>query len=468
MRITKQSLSLLLPTLFCTLTAMAEDVPMFFDPAEDPIPYNPSSNLHGSAYELPDAPWKREADKRIDQYRKADLMLGVVDKNGKRLSGVPVHVELVKHDFYWGAIFYSDFLSSPNCEKVTPYFLKYFNSAGASMGFKPSPCPIPSCQQSGQSGHFYKGEKLQQWLQQHDMPVRGHTLAWEGPRFLAKDLQTIYNDPDLSDAEKGKHIFKRKVAHVKHAAEKWDVFCWDVVNEPRVNHCIDELLPETNTLVEYFRQADQVRKNTERDFLMYYNENQVASFVRKDSSFEEYAVLYKTRIQEVLDAGIQLDGIGMQYRFRREVAPEEVYRRLCHYEEFNLPYQATEFEIKPMTPEEPFSIEDKKRLTAEYLTLFFSHPNATGLWHWSFMDDKNGRLPDALFSHEGEARPEMEQWIKMMEEDFNTDETLTTSKKGIAHVRGFKGLYKITVGMGSKTVTSIIELKEDHTVKIVY
>jgi GH35 family endo-1,4-beta-xylanase len=447
---------------------IAGESPSFYDPAADPIPYTPANNAFGPNYEIPDDPWKTEADQRIDTHRKADLKIVVVNSEGKPLNNIPVHIELKRHDFSWGAILSSDFLNLDHGKILTSYFLKYFNSTGSGMGFKPKPCPIAPCGKTKASTNFYALEKQMKWFKKHNIPVRGHTLAWEGKRFLSKEMSDMLNNPDWSDEEKGQRMFAHNAAHLDHAVKQWDVFCWDVVNEPRMNHVIDDLLPETNTMVEWFRLADQARTKYGRNFLMYYNENQIASFVRLESTFEEYSEIYKGRIQEVLDAGIPLDGIGMQYRFRRHVSPEEAYRRLCYYEEFNLPYQATEFEVKPMTEKDSFSNEQKKQMTAELLTVFFSHPNSTGLWHWSFMDDRKGDKPDALFSFDGQPRPEAEQWIKMMEEDFNTDEIIRSSNKEAVNIRGFKGTYKITYGHGEKAKTTVVTLQEDQNLKLTY
>jgi len=455
----------------CFATAVVrsanEKIPWFYDPVNDPIPYTPGKNRFGAAYEIPPSPWKKAADRRIDTYRKADLTIRVVDKQGTPLKDVPIHVKLKRHEFYWGAVINSDFLNGDHSNLLKFYFLKYFNSSGFNMGLKPKSCAIKPCRKSYKSLHFYKAEKQILWMREHDIPVRGHTLAWEGKRFLAKHLLEIYENPALSDGEKGRRMFALNARHIDHAVKKWDVFCWDVVNEPRMNHLINDLFPGTNTFVEWFRLADQARKKYKRNFLMFYNENQLASFVKKKSSFEEYSRNYKARIQEILDAGVPLDGIGMQYRFRRYVAPEKVYRRLCAFEEFKLPFQATEFELKPMETES-FSAEDRKKMTAELLTVFFSHPNAMGLWHWSFMDDKDGSSPQALFSYDGQPRPEGEQWIKMMEEDFNTDETVCTDVNGTVTVRGFKGIYKITLGLGPQAKNAFIILKDKTRVKIVY
>lgn len=449
-------------------TAVFGSSPSFYGPTGDPIPYTPGETSFGPNYEIPAAPWKTEADQRIETLRKAELNIRVVDQQGNPLNSIPVRVELMRHDFYWGAVVNSGFLNEKHNENLKSYFLKYFNSAGIANGLKPKQCPIPPCQESFSTFIYRAAENQMDWFKKHGIPVRGHALTWEGERWLAKKLRNIFNQPSLSDHEKGQKMFYLQSQHLDHAVKKWDVFCWDVVNEPRDNRLINDLLPGKNTFVEWFRQAGLARKKYNRNLKLYYNENQIISFVKKTGSFEANRDVYKTRIKELLDAGVPIDGIGMQYRFRRYIAPEEVYRRLCEFEEFNLPYQATEFEVKPMLKNEPFSVAEKKKMTAELLTVFFSHPNATGLWHWSFMDDRKGGYPDALFSYNGQPRPEAEQWIKMMEEDFNTNVTLRTAKNGAANVRGFKGVYKVTIGQGPKAKTSIITLKDKTNLKLVY
>jgi hypothetical protein len=58
-----------------------------YDPETDPIPYNADAVRHGPNYEIPPEPWKVEADKRIDTYRKANLNIRVVDAKGKPVKG---------------------------------------------------------------------------------------------------------------------------------------------------------------------------------------------------------------------------------------------------------------------------------------------------------------------------------------------------------------------------------------------
>ncbi len=49
-------------------------------------------------------PWRQQADRRIDELRKADLEIRVVDASGNPLSGVSVHVEQRRHAFRFGGI----------------------------------------------------------------------------------------------------------------------------------------------------------------------------------------------------------------------------------------------------------------------------------------------------------------------------------------------------------------------------
>ena len=51
--------------------------------------------------------------------------------------------------------------------------------------------------------------------------------------------------------------------------------------------------------------------------------------------------------------------------------------------------------------------------------------------------------------------------MKMMERDFDTDVTRKTGTDGTAQVRGFKGIYKITVGEGNNAKTAVVKLEED-------
>ncbi|MEM6692638.1 MAG: endo-1,4-beta-xylanase [Planctomycetota bacterium] len=263
-------------------------------------------------------------------------------------------------------------------------------------------------------------------------------------------------DPNLSDHEKGAEIADRMNQRIRHAVEKWDVQAWDVVNEPRANHLVDEMLPERDTMVEAFQEADEARRAHGRaDVALYYNENQVLSWSRW-GSYESHRDVYRERINDLIEAGVAIDGIGFQYRFKEPALPEVVWERMADFADYGLPYQATEFELVEAARQPyPWTDLERKRMTAEMMTIFFSHPLAEGFWHWAYNErnpsmEVNARaeLRAPLISWEGEPTAEFEQWIKMMEVDFKTDKTVETDAHGIAQIRSFKGTYLITIGAG--------------------
>ncbi len=447
--------------------------PYFYDPPLDPIPYAPKANAHGPDYDIPDDPWKVAADRRINRYRKSDLRVRVVDRAGAPVAGVAVRAELKRQTFRFGAVATPGFFTGPAAARLKPYVLKYFNSAGFGMGLKPSVCREGCCGTDRRTAPFAEtAAREMRWFNKHEIGVRGHTLAWEGKRFLHPNQRAILDDPDLPDREKGRRIFALMSAHFHHAVRKWDVFCWDVINEPRANHAVNDLLPETNTFVAWFTLAGALRKKYHRPALqLYYNENNLVSWT-KYGSYEKNRDNYIGHIRDLIDAGAPLDGIGFQYRFRSYVPPGTVYRRLCDFDRFDLPYQATEFELvgdRKKANEQgisTFSNAEKKRMTAELMTIFFSHRRAAGFWHWSFIDrPKTSRkhFPYALFTHDGRPNAEMEQWIKMMEEDFATDETRQTGPDGTATVRGFNGTYRLGLRAGTVRRTAVVVLGEDAT-----
>jgi hypothetical protein len=77
----------------------------------------------------PDAPWCKAAAERIDKYRKSDLTVRVVDRDGKPVRGAKVHVQMQRHAFGFGTFLEYDVMTSagPDADKLREWTLKLFN-----------------------------------------------------------------------------------------------------------------------------------------------------------------------------------------------------------------------------------------------------------------------------------------------------------------------------------------------------
>ena len=49
-------------------------------------------------------PWKVEANKRIEKYRKADIVISIKDSDGQLLQGIDVQIKMIKHAFPFGTV----------------------------------------------------------------------------------------------------------------------------------------------------------------------------------------------------------------------------------------------------------------------------------------------------------------------------------------------------------------------------
>ncbi len=400
--------------------------------------------------------WRTLAYERIEAIRKSDLTVEVTDAEGAVVEGAQVRMELKRHKFLWGAVVNEYWPTSPHLDIYKEIFPKYFNASGSRLSLKPK--------QRGTINE-QRAEEAWPWFVENDIYMRGHMLVWEHTNWWDNEMSAVYNDSNLSNQKKGERLIELSEAHFHHAIPKWDVECWDVMNEPLTNHMINDLVP-MNTFTHWFKLADELRLACGRpDVQLYINEFQIISGIANWAL--PRPAKYRQVIDQMLAEGAPIEGIGFQGRFKADgpLAPEIVYERLGDFEKYGLPYHITEFEIRD-SPKYQWRNEEKRRVVNEMMTIYFSHPNVEGFWHWTFCNTPNGNEPFALFKYDGTPYPCGPEGMGTMDEDFDTDVTLVTDTHGECSVRGFKGEYEITVSKGPLSKTVTVTLDDDRSVTL--
>jgi GH35 family endo-1,4-beta-xylanase len=403
---------------------------------------------------------KKEAIKRIEQNRKGDAKLIIILPDNEIAAKTEVNVKLKRHDFKWGAVVSPNFINSPYSEKHKENFLKYFNATGFNVALKPK-------QRGNQNEKF--AEAILPWFLENDIFVRGHTLAWEGEKFIREEQKKIYNDKSLTDLEKGNMLLESFAVHFPHAIPKWDVKCWDVSNEPLANNIINDLLPEMNTHVHWFKLADSIRRSCgKQDLTLFQNDYQIISAILPwalEAKKEGYKAvgrpaIYREILDEQIALGAPIEGIGFQSRLKGGlITPDTIYNRLCDFERYKLPYHATEFEIRDSEKFYTYTDEERRILTEYMMIMYFSHPNVEGFWHWTLADySENKTLDFPLFNYDGTPKVNGEKWIELMEGFLNMNEVLETNKKGEVDVRGYYGSYEIEVEIDGEILRGIFDI----------
>ncbi|MFC1498126.1 endo-1,4-beta-xylanase [Verrucomicrobiota bacterium] len=185
-------------------------------------------------------------------------------------------------------------------------------------------------------------------------------------------------------------------------------------------------------LIDWFRIAEEANPNFKR----YINDFGILSGSSKDRREE-----YRDLIKHLVDNKAPLDGIGFQCHFREPVPPEEIFKRIKLFEEFDKDLQVTEYD---------FDITDEElqaQFTKDFMTVIFSHPRMTGLITWTVWagNPASRRTNAAFFTEDWKKKRIASAWEHMIKEKWMTDEKAETDKQGMVNIRGFLGDYSITI-----------------------
>ncbi len=399
-------------------------------------------------------PLKAEALERIEQHRKGDVTIKLLDAEGKAATNCEVRVELKRHDFKWGAVINSNFLSTQYAERNKENFLAYFNASGFGLSLKPK---------HRATEHEAAADEIMPWFASHDIYVRGHALTWESARYMRRADAAIFKDENLSTTQRYEKLREAMSEHFYHALPKWNVECWDVSNEPLGNNEFNNLDPAINSHAEWFKLAERVRRECGRDSVMLFqNDYQIISAITpraisfKLNGYNSVGrpAVYREVIAKQIADGAKIDGIGFQSRLKGGlITPDSIYSRLCSFERFDLPYHATEFEIRD-TDTYIYSDAERRLLTEYMMVIYFSHPRVEGFWHWTFSDSRESNPQDySLFRYDGTPTINGEIWMDLMDSVFASEATLRSNSEGEITLRGYYGDYEIRSKCGDARFT---------------
>lgn len=387
------------------------------------------------------------ADARIEQHRKNDVTIAVVDQAGKPVAGAEVIVEQTQHAFLFGAhIFHWG--GMPDQESEQAYrrrFAELLNYATFGFywgGYEP---------ERGKPNHA-NAEEVLRWCQQNGIKAKGHPLAWN------------YGDaswyPDDLD-----ELHRLQLARIDDCVSRFagKIDRWDVINE--VTHFDrDEFWQKAPKYTAMWQKVGQIALAREC-FRHARAANPGATLLindyRTDPPYE------KVIEQLVDDNGKRLyDVIGIQSHMLDGTWQTATIWDVCQkFARFGVPVHFTETTIvsgdvawewekygdAPSTPEgEARQAADVVR----FYTMLFSHPAVEAVTWWDFSDLRS-------FAHSGTGllradmtpKPAYDELKRLIKGKWWTTASLKTGADGTVTFRGFLGDYRVTVGTGDKQQT---------------
>jgi GH35 family endo-1,4-beta-xylanase len=364
------------------------------------------------------ADWASDANTRIEQIRKRDAKITVLDRDGNPVSGVTVTVAQKKHDFGFGsAICY---------QADQTYYAKfkdYFEWAVVQNELK-----WGHDEPSQGTYNYEAADFLVNYCQANGLKVRGHNIFWSGS--LPSWIYSPMSNSELQAAmtSRASNVMTRYQGRLAH---------WDVYNEMLSDTFFTDKLGES---VRYwtFTQARPYDSSVK----LFVNE------VGVENSDSRTADLINL-VQYLLDNGADVDGIGLEAHMTT-IDPVAFKAKLDLIAQFEIPIWITEFTSDAST-------DALKADTLEQVyRVAFSHPMVEGALMWGFWEGAPGVPGWYLVKNDWTLNEVGERYFGMMDE-WTTNQSLVSDSAGQVSFRGFRGTYNVTLSkdgqpLGTKTL----------------
>ncbi len=409
----------------------------------------------------PNAPWRAAAEQSIEQLRKANLTVKVVNGSNQAVSGAEVRFEMTQHAYKFGSAVVSNKFNGGSAYNST-YEQKMLDLDGKGHGFNEivfeNDLKWPAWEQHWFSSQADIASDIA-WLKSKDISVRGHTLVWPNWNYSPSDI-TASQTPDYIKNRIRNHLN----SILNYAGVGRACIDWDVLNEITTNTAIATRFAGTpgyttgrELYTQIYKQADSLLPNTK----LYIND--YIAIEQGDSPTNGIAT-WQQRIDELLAQGAPIDGIGFQGHFSSTPTGIPRVKEILDdfWNKYHLEAKVTEYDIAKLT-----SADMQAKYMRDILTICFAHPSMKGFLMWGFWDGAHWLDNAPIYYQDWTFKPSGVAFVDQVFTKWWTDAKVNTAVSGEAMQRGFKGKYKITVKLpDGKTITQLADLDADKTLTI--
>ena len=386
----------------------------------------------------------------MDRYahRKSACMLTLLDQQGNPMPGRKVHARLTKHEFKFGCnIFWASGMFDP---KLPPerreHLQRMWDSWSALFNF--GTLPFYQGQYEPKEGVTREASilKTAKFLDEHGVALKGHPLCWH-----TVSAKWLMEKSDEEVLENQLYRIRREVGAFKDY-----IHMWDVINEVVI---MPIFTAEENAITRLCAKIGRVPL-VKAVFDMARQTDPNATLLLNDFNTSEK---YKELITDCLEAGVDIDVIGIQsHQHQGFWGLEKLHEVLARFETFGKPMHFTENtfvsgDLMPphivdlndwKVPEWPTTPEGEDRQARDFLAMIdelFAHPQVEAFTNWDFCDGAWLGAPAGLVRLDGSHKPSYDAMKQRIWQDWCTDVTLMTDEKGQCILEGFRGEYQLSV-----------------------
>lgn len=405
------------------------------------------------------------ADPRF-AHRHTHATVTVLDAAGQPLAGCEVQVEQTRHAFLFGNIGF-DFVGLANGLGTTPLYSPF---GGASVETARALAPLWFDLFNQVTLPFYwrgfepergapdtdRLRRTAAWFAERGVAVKGHPLLWHtmAPTWLL--------DLGAEDVEREIRLrIGREVTGLRDA-----VPTWDAINETVIMPVFDREENAVTRLAQRLGRVGMVRLAVDAA-------RQADPSVTLLLNDFNLSADYERLVEEVLDAGVRIDALGLQSHMHQGYRGEEYFADvLDRFSRFGLPLHLTENTLLsgdlmpadvtdlndyvvdswPSTPEGEARQADE--IVRHYGQLV-AHPAVQAVNYWGLTDEGAWLgAPCGLVRADGTPKPAYAALRGLVKDAWWLPPTTTrTDEHGRIRVDAFAGDFRFTAGVGTGELT---------------
>ncbi|MFH1922151.1 MAG: endo-1,4-beta-xylanase [Planctomycetota bacterium] len=389
----------------------------------------------------------------IEKNRKSDVLLQIVNPDGRPVAGADVRITQNSHEFLFGC---NIFVLGQMKERNKAYedaFLKLFNFATASFywdDLEPEQGKPRFAEGSPYIWRRPPPDRVVAFGKKHGLTLKGHPLLWHSrahnPQWMTKDPNEL------------KRLYRNRFKEIADRYAK-DIPIWDGVNESLV--CSSEyplFSAENRDHPPYVPWAfTEEQKVFRPENLLMINDVTTFNWPANETN------RFYRQCARLLDDGVAIEGIGFQFHFFNRKSldgyiggdrcdPGTLLDTYEMFAKFGLPLWVTEITIGSAGEDGP---EIQRRVVRDTYRLWFASPNMAGITWWNLGDGtaygNEGVAGGGLTDHDLQPKPAYKALDQLINHDWKTNLEAESDAKGNVNFRGFHGTYEVEVAAHGKT-----------------
>jgi endo-1,4-beta-xylanase len=353
--------------------------------------------------------WKAQANARIEQVRKRDVRLVILDSAGNPVPGTAVAVRQTRNRFAFGSAINGN-ITNPNYAAFFRTNFQWAVMENESKWYANEP--------SRNNVTYTAANSITNFCHTNGIIMRGHTLFWAVDETVQQWVKNL-NDTDLRV-----HLTNRLNSAVNHF--KGTFVHWDVNNEMlHGNYFGNRLGNWVNPwMFQYARSLDA-------DVKLFVNDYNVVAGNETEA--------YKQQILALIASNAPVDGIGAQGHFGSTINPLLTEARLDSLAQLGLPIWITEYDSSNAV------VSDRADNLEMLYRVAFSKPAVEGVLMWGFWAGSHWRGSNAAIVDLNWTLNAAGQRYQSLLAEWTTVTNGTAAVDGAYDFRGFHGSYDITL-----------------------